>query len=136
MTPTAAARRVEPLTDRDAWPRIEAQRAEALLIIGAQGCGACRRLRALLHTLDEVDLPDVIFDVEAERAPGLLAELELFHLPGLYLVRDGELHVIQTELSAPALVAAIAAARGRAAPHDAPRPAPNEALHAAAYSKG
>ena len=119
----------EPLTDIDAWPRIEALEGEALLIIGAQGCGACRRLRALLATLDEVDLPDVIFEVEAERAPGLVAELELFHLPGLYLVRGGELHAMEAELSAPALRAAIAAAWGRAAPASPAAPA---ALHAGA----
>lgn len=116
----------EPLTDIDAWPRIEALEGEALLLIGAQGCGACRRLRALLATIAEVDLPKVIFDVEAERAPGLVAELELFHLPGLYLARGGELHAIEAELSAPALRAAIAAVQA-ALPAAAPT---------AAHSKG
>ena len=117
MIPPAQRRPPEPLTDIDAWPRIDALRGDALVIIGAQGCGACRRLRALLGALGANDVPEVIFDVEAERAPGLVAELELFHLPGLYLARDGELHAIEAELSAPALRAAIAAAQLR------PRPA-------------
>jgi thioredoxin-like negative regulator of GroEL len=97
-----------PLRDADAWPRLEATPL-ALLAVGSASCGACRRLRALLPGLSAgVGLPALW--AEAEDAPGLVAELEVFHLPALFVVAAGEpLGEVQAPLQAEALRAAVEA---------------------------
>ena len=54
------------------------------------------------------DLPSGIVervaDVDAEQAPGLIDELEIFHLPAVFLWRDGE---DWAELASPPRVAEL-----------------------------
>lgn len=77
------------LTDVDFHPRMVALPGTSLVVIGTEACGACRVFRALARGLPE-GLVDRIVEVDAARAPGLLDELEVFHLPGLFLWKDGE----------------------------------------------
>ena len=54
----------------------------------------------------------VVYEVNAERAGGLVEELEIFHLPALFLYQDGDLHApIQAPLRPDALRGAIEEAR-------------------------
>jgi thiol-disulfide isomerase/thioredoxin len=99
------------LTDQSLYPSLEALDRPALVAFGTPGCGACRRLRALLPELSAA-LPEVaVFYAEADRCPGVLADLEAFHLPALFVFRDGDAHAgLSAPLSIPALVAAARAA--------------------------
>jgi thioredoxin-like negative regulator of GroEL len=101
---------LQQLRDADAWPRLEATPC-ALLAVGSASCGACRRLRAMLPALAAaVGLPALW--AEAEDAPGLVAELEVFHLPALFVVAAGEpIGEVQAPLQLDALRAAIEALR-------------------------
>lgn len=105
------------LTDHDVWYSIEDVDEEAILVVTSAGCGACRRLERLLEELDEdgelEGLP--VLWVEAERAGGLIEELEVFHLPALVAVRRGELaEPVHCALQREALREALAALRGAA----------------------
>ncbi len=78
----------------------------ALVIVTGPDCGACRSLKGLLAS---GALPDVnLFEVDAEQDLALTAELEVFHLPALFLYRDGRFHHrIEAELTAESLQQAV-----------------------------
>lgn len=98
------------LTDIDFHPTMGRLRGDALVLIGTQACGACRVFRRLARGLPR-GLVDHIVDVDAERAPGLVDELEVFHLPALFLWRDGEDWArVQSVARPDALVEAVRAA--------------------------
>ncbi|ALZ85559.1 MULTISPECIES: thioredoxin family protein [Pseudomonas] len=84
----------------------------SLLIFTSVGCATCRLARQVLPA---AVLPvDRLYWVDAERSGGLVQRYGVFHLPALFLVRDGEfLGPVQAPLREPALVAAIQAADGR-----------------------
>ncbi|WP_133862717.1 thioredoxin family protein [Pseudomonas aestiva] len=84
----------------------------SLLIFTSVGCATCRLARQVLPA---ARLPvDRLYWVDAERSGGLVQRYGVFHLPALFLVRDGELlGPVQAPLREPALVAAIQAADGR-----------------------
>lgn len=105
------------LTDVDFHSRMVALPGSSLVVIGTAACGACRVFRSLARGLPE-GLVDRVVDVDAERAPGLVDELEVFHLPGLFLWKNGEDWArVQSVARPDALAAAIrAAASGPPAP--------------------
>ena len=84
----------------------------SLLIFTSVGCATCRLARQVLPA---AALPvDRLYWVDAERSGGLVQRYGVFHLPALFLVRDGEfLGPVQAPLREPALVAAIQAADGQ-----------------------
>lgn len=89
----------------------------SLVVFGTEGCGACRRARAALRALAADPAlrgavgPLTVMEVDAGRAPGAIADLEIFHLPALRLFRAGEWHAaVETPLSPVLLARAIAAA--------------------------
>lgn len=103
------------LSDHDVWHAIEDIDEQAVLVLTSAGCGACRRLERLLGELEEEGalegLP--VLWVEAERAGGLIEELEVFHLPALVAVREGELaEPVHCALQRDALREALGALRG------------------------
>ena len=80
------------LSDQRFYPHLEDLGGPALVAFGTPACGACRRLRGLLDPL-RAALPGVaVLYAEAERCPGVLADLEAFHLPALFVFVDGEAH--------------------------------------------
>lgn len=60
------------------------------MLISSRFCGACRAYREALRELAEGGLP--CFEADAFEASGLVAELEVFHLPALFLYINGEAH--------------------------------------------
>ena len=100
-----------PLDPADYYPILDARQPPALVIFTAPACGACRRLKAILAQLPP--FPDTaVYEVSAERAGGLVEELEIFHLPALFLYQDGDLHApIHARLTADSLREAIETAR-------------------------
>lgn len=84
----------------------------SLLIFTSVGCATCRLARQVLPA---TALPvERLYWVDAERSGGLVQRYGVFHLPALFLIRDGDfLGPVQAPLREPALVAAILAAEGR-----------------------
>lgn len=64
----------------------------ALVIFTTPACGACRCLKQLFaeHRGEFSDL--TLFEVDAERDLALTREFDVFHLPALFLYRDGRFH--------------------------------------------
>ncbi|MCK6525760.1 thioredoxin domain-containing protein [Myxococcota bacterium] len=74
------------------------------------GCGACRAVKGALLAL-EAALPAPLYELDVEDSPGVAAELDVFHLPAMFLFRDGELRgEVHAEARREALAAAITAA--------------------------
>lgn len=64
----------------------------ALVCFTAPHCGACRAMRRALGELS-VTRPDIhLFEVDSQRDAALAREFDLFHLPALFLYRDGTYH--------------------------------------------
>lgn len=81
----------------------------ALVLFSAPACGACRRAE---RYLPEWRTPDIrLFKVDVQRSQALARAHDLFHLPALFVYRDGQFHArLETELSRPAFEQALAAA--------------------------
>ncbi|UCH53977.1 MAG: thioredoxin [Pseudomonadota bacterium] len=96
---------------------LESTRGVVIVFFAREGCGSCRHWRGVLadyrvqraHALQ-------IFEVDAVRDSALIREFGVYHLPALYLYRDGHFHAelraeahpaklhaaIETQLIAPA----------------------------------
>jgi thioredoxin 1 len=79
----------------------------ALVVFTGPDCGACRRVKGLLSELVAQGEHWTVYEVDAARDAGLAREFEVFHLPSLFLYRDGHYHA---PLHAEALPAAIRSA--------------------------
>lgn len=67
-------------------------RGLALVIFTGAGCGSCRAWKRLL-TAYRAQQPDLaLFEVDAGHAHALAREFNVFHLPALFLYRDGHFH--------------------------------------------
>ncbi|WP_160286481.1 thioredoxin family protein [Pseudomonas sp. QL9] len=101
------------LTDLDAEHQLLALPGDTLLIFTGEGCSACRFARA---QLPKMGLPvDRLAWIDAERNGGLVECYEVFHLPALFLIRDGSFHGrVLAPLRAPALAEALGVAATRA----------------------
>lgn len=83
----------------------------SLVLFTRPGCGACRQWRTLLDR--EEASPGVAqrFEVDVEQDMALAREFGVFHLPALFLYRDGQFHAeLRCEARAERLAEAIAQA--------------------------
>ncbi|AAZ96754.1 conserved hypothetical protein [Thiobacillus denitrificans ATCC 25259] len=102
----SAVRAFERLTEGDFHHRIARTAGIAVVLFTAPHCGACRRWRQLLPSvLDET--VDALYEVDVSEATGVARYFEIFHLPTIYLYRDGRFHA---ELQCPPQAALIRAA--------------------------
>lgn len=85
------------LTDLDIDRQLLDLPGRSLLLFTGQGCASCRW--AYQH-LPQMNLPlERLCWVDAERNGGAVARYEVFHLPALFVVRDGQFHgAIRTSL--------------------------------------
>jgi len=85
---------------------LAAVRGRALVVFTSEGCSVCGRLKAIL---EQSPPPDVeMFEVDAHHASATAAELEVFHLPAMFLFVDGSYHApVHAALNAAALHQAI-----------------------------
>lgn len=102
-----------PLDESSYHSRLARTPGIALVLFGSAGCGACR--------VAEQRLPGAapsgasLFKVDVQQATALARAFDIFHLPALFLYRDGHFHArLESEVSAQAL--AIALERALAAP--------------------
>jgi thioredoxin 1 len=101
---------MQSLNDHSFFHTLEAPGAAGLVVLTKPGCGACRHVKAILLALTP-SLPAPLYELNVEESPGVAAELDVFHLPAMFLFRDGELRgAIHAEARREALLAAIHAA--------------------------
>ncbi len=102
------------LTDFDADQRLLAMSGVSLVIFTGDGCASCRwahrHLPGLALAVDRLCWIDVGHN------GGVVARYEVFHLPALFVVRDGEFYgALQTRLTQSRLNEAVAQALARPA---------------------
>lgn len=83
----------------------------SLVLFTGPACGTCHRLKYLLRERADLFSDLHLFEVDAQQEMGLVREFEVFHLPGMFLFRDGQFHC---QLHAPAVPEALRTAIDRA----------------------
>ncbi|WP_090284974.1 thioredoxin family protein [Pseudomonas granadensis] len=102
------------LTDFDADQRLLAMSGVSLVMFTSVGCASCRFAREVLPGLPLA--VDRLCWIDAGDNGGLVERYQVFHLPALFVVRDGEFFgALHTRLTADALNAALAQALNRTA---------------------
>lgn len=74
-----------------------------MVLFSTPHCGACRAWKRLLPDA----LPDIVetfFEVDISEATGVARYFDIFHLPTIYIYRDGRFHA---QLQCPACCEAI-----------------------------
>lgn len=64
----------------------------SLVFFTKQGCKSCGMWRHQLQSLLTKRLDVRLFEVDAEQEQGLAREFEIFHLPALYVFKDGQFY--------------------------------------------
>lgn len=102
------------LTDFDADQRLLAMSGVSLVIFTSVGCASCRYAR---EQLPRLELPiNRLCWIDAADNGGLVERYEVFQLPALFVVRDGEFFgALQSRLTAAELNEALAQALNRIA---------------------
>lgn len=102
------------LTDLDADRLLLDLSGTSLLVFTSTGCASCRWAR---QALPGMLLPaERLCWVDAGHNAGLVTRYEVFHLPALFLVRDGQFFgALQSRLTSNDLVAAMSEAALRQA---------------------
>jgi thioredoxin 1 len=62
----------------------------SLVCVTAPHCGACRAMRRAPEALGASSPQLHLFEVDGQRDPALVQELDIFHFPSLFLYRDGQ----------------------------------------------
>ncbi|MBU1666388.1 MAG: thioredoxin family protein [Gammaproteobacteria bacterium] len=79
----------------------------SLVMFSSPACGSCRVVEKRLPPA--VPEGTHLFKVDVQKATGLARAFDIFHLPTLFLYRDGHFHArLDCEITAPALRAAMA----------------------------
>ncbi|MDH0744775.1 thioredoxin family protein [Pseudomonas sp. GD03842] len=106
------------LTDFDVDQQLLALPGTSLLIFTSVGCSNCRWAR---QRLPELALPvERLCWIDAEENGGAVQRYGVFHLPALFVVRDGEFHgALRSELSVGAISQGLTHALSRV-PDDLP----------------
>ena len=102
------------LTDFDADQRLLAMSGVSLVIFTSVGCASCRFAREQLPRLDLA--VDRLCWIDAGSNGGVVERYQVFHLPALFVVRDGEFFgVLQSRLTGTELNDAVGRALMRTA---------------------
>ena len=78
------------LTDFDVDQRLLAMNGVSLVVFTSVGCASCRWARQQLPGLDLAI--DRLCWIDAGNNGGVVERYQVFHLPALFVVRDGEFH--------------------------------------------
>ena len=100
------------LTDFDADQRLLAMSGVSLVVFTSVGCSSCRWARQQLPGLDLA--VDRLCWIDAGNNGGVVERYQVFHLPALFVVRDGEFHgALQSRLTRNELNAGVRQALSR-----------------------
>jgi hypothetical protein len=113
IVPTSIVVELE-LTDFDADQRLLAMSGVSLVIFTSVGCAGCRFARERLPRLDlNVDR---LCWIDAGNNGGVVERYQVFHLPALFVVRDGEFFgALESRLTSTGLNEAVQQALSRIA---------------------
>lgn len=105
---------MEELDEFTLHRRLAAQPGVSLVLFGSPTCGTCRSVERRLPAAAPGEAR--LFKVDVQHAQALARAYEVFHLPALFLFRDGHYHArLDCEVTAAALGRAIAEALARPA---------------------
>jgi thioredoxin-like negative regulator of GroEL len=79
------------LTEGAFFARLAATAGVAVVVFSAPHCGACRAWKRLLPQA-LADMVDTFYEVDVSQATGVARYFSIFHLPTVYLYRDGQFH--------------------------------------------
>lgn len=82
--------RYESLRAHDYHHRLAATPGLGLVLFSSPECGTCRRIEALLP--DAAPAHARLYKVDVQRDAALARAFDIFHLPDLFLYRDGHFH--------------------------------------------
>ncbi len=100
------------LSDFDVDQQLLQLPGSSLLIFTSVGCASCRYARQQLPALDLAI--DRICWIDAAENGGAVARYEVFHLPALFLISDGQFYgALRTKLTGQDLRQAVAGALAR-----------------------
>ena len=88
--------RLRRLVDGNFYDTLHATQGVCLVVFTSMGCASCRAWKEVLKEYLSINPDFVIYEVDAHESMALANEYEIFHLPALFLFRDGEFH---TELN-------------------------------------
>ncbi|OZA28482.1 MAG: thiol reductase thioredoxin [Hydrogenophilales bacterium 17-64-11] len=98
-----------PLAEGDYHARLAASSGIAVVLFSAPQCSACRTWKKLLPQA-LADVAGAFHEVDVGEATGVARCFDIFHLPTIYLYRDGRFHA---ELQCAAQCAAVRRAAQR-----------------------
>ena len=79
------------LCEGDFHIRVAATTGVAVVLFSAPHCSSCRAWKQLLPQA-LADVADDLFEVDVSEATGVARYFDIFHLPTIYLYRDGRFH--------------------------------------------
>jgi len=103
--------RLRTLHDANFYSTLHEMSGPCLVIFTSAGCASCRAWKQVLLDYLQAHEPLTMFEVDAHESMALVSEYEVFHLPGLFLFKDGSFHsALQCEANIDKLHMAISAA--------------------------
>ena len=81
----------ERLAEGTFHARLASSSGLAVVLFSAPHCGACCAWKQLLPSA-LADQADVFYEVDVSEATGVARYFDIFHLPTVYLYRDGQFH--------------------------------------------
>jgi thioredoxin 1 len=109
------AMQLQPLTEFDYHHTLARTPGASLVLFSSPDCGSCRKVERLLPAAVG-DAIGACYKVDVQQATALARQFDLFHLPALFLYRDGHFHAaLESEITPARLQEAIRAALARPA---------------------
>jgi thioredoxin 1 len=90
-TDASPSARFERLAEGAFHTRLDTTSGLAVVLFSAPHCGACRAWKKLLPSA-LADQARVFYEVDVSEATGVARYFDIFHLPTVYLYRDGQFH--------------------------------------------
>ncbi|MGC8467782.1 MAG: thioredoxin family protein [Acidithiobacillus sp.] len=95
---------VQKVSELGFWQRMAESRGWLILFFSSAGCASCKHWRRLLSQYEQQRSDLVVWEVDAGIDMGLTREFEVYHLPALFLFRDGRYQrPVEVEARLPAL---------------------------------
>ncbi len=104
---------LQPLTEFDYHHTLARTPGASLVLFSSPDCGSCRAVERLLPAAVGAtgNLIRACFKVDVQQATALARQYDLFHLPALFLYKDGQFHAaLDSEITPSRLQQAIRAA--------------------------
>ena len=87
---SCAAATFEVLAEGAYHARLTTSSGLAVVLFSAPHCGACRVWKRMLP--QALDMAGSLYEVDVSEATGIARYFGIFHLPTVYLYRDGQFH--------------------------------------------